>query len=289
MAEYNYLIMTDMTADLPDKYCAENGVEVFDYPFSIDDKEYTNHNALPITEFYALMRQGKMTRTSQITRGVLEDTFRRHLDSGKDVIFFVFSSALSGTCASAMSVAAELNEEYENNRVLVFDTLSACLGEGLFVMKAVEKAKEGLSIDELYSWAEDFRQSVIQVFTVDDLMFLHRGGRVSKTAAIAGSVLGIKPLLHVSTEGKLIPLKKIRGRKQALKGLVDMMEERIGDVKNPYFTIAHGDCLEDAQFVVAEIKKRFGINKAVINFIGPIVGSHSGPGTVALFFIGEKR
>lgn len=289
MAEYNYQIMTDMTADLPEKYCREKNVEVFDYPFSVDEKEYSSVRELPIKEFYALMRQGKMTRTAQITRGSLEDTFRKHLDSGRDVIFFVFSSALSGTCASAMSVAAELNEEYKNNKVLVFDTLSACLGEGLFVMKAVEKAEKGLSVDELYSWAEDFRQNVVQVFTVDDLMFLHRGGRVSKTAAVAGSILGIKPLLHVSPEGKLIPLKKIRGRKQALKGLVDMMEERIGNAENPYFTIAHGDCLEDAQFVVAEIKKRFGINKAVINFISPIVGSHAGPGTVALFFIGEKR
>lgn len=289
MTAYNYQIITDMTADLPEKYCKEKNVEVFDYPFSIDENEYTKASQLPITEFYSLMRQGKMTRTAQITRGVLEDTFKKYLDQGIDVIFFVFSSALSGTCASAMSVAEELREEYPDRKLLVFDTLSACLGEGLFVMKAVEKAEEGLSIDELYSWAESFRQNVIQVFTVDDLMFLHRGGRVSKTAAVAGSILGIKPLLHVSPEGKLIPLKKIRGRKQALKELVNMMEERMGDVKNPYFTIAHGDCLEDAQFVVAEIKKRFGINKAVINFVGPIVGSHSGPGTVALFFIGEKR
>ena len=150
MAEYNYQIMTDMTADLPEKYCKEKNVEVFDYPFSVDEKEYSSVKELPIKEFYALMRQGKMTRTAQITRGSLEDTFRKHLDNGRDVIFFVFSSALSGTCASAMSVAAELNEEYENNKVLVFDTLSACLGEGLFVMKAVEKAEEGLSVDELY-------------------------------------------------------------------------------------------------------------------------------------------
>ena len=289
MAGYNYQIITDMTADLPEKYCIENNVAVFDYPFSIDENEYTEASQLPITEFYTLMRQGKMTRTAHITRGVLENTFRSYLDKGTDVIFFVFSSALSGTCASAMSVAEELRAEYPDRKLYIFDTLSACLGEGLFVMKAVEKANEGLSIDELYKWAEDFRQNVIQVFTVDDLMFLHRGGRVSKTAAVAGSLLGIKPLLHVSPDGKLIPLKKIRGRKQALKGLVDMMEERMGDVKNPYFTIAHGDCLEDAQFVVSEIKKRFGINKAVINFVGPIVGSHSGPGTVALFFIGEKR
>ena len=289
MAGYNYQIITDMTADLPEKYCIENNVAVFDYPFSIDENEYTEASQLPITEFYTLMRQGKMTRTAQITKGVLEDTFRSYLDKGTDVIFFVFSSALSGTCASAMSVAEELRAEYPDRKLYIFDTLSACLGEGLFVMKAVEKANEGLSIDELYKWAEDFRQNVIQVFTVDDLMFLHRGGRVSKTAAVAGSLLGIKPLLHVSPDGKLIPLKKIRGRKQALKGLVDMMEERMGDVKNPYFTIAHGDCLEDAQFVVSEIKKRFCINKAVINFVGPIVGSHSGPGTVALFFIGEKR
>lgn len=289
MAECNYQIITDMTADLPEKYCNDNNVYVFDYPFSIDENEYTEATQLPITDFYALMRQGKMTRTAQITRGTFEDTFRRYLDSGVDVIYFAFSSALSGTCASAMSVADELREEYPDRKIYVLDTLSACLGEGLFVMKAVEKAQEGLSIDELYSWAEDFRQSVIQVFTVDDLMFLHRGGRVSKTAAVAGSILGIKPLLHVSPEGRLVPVKKIRGRKQALKGLVDMMEERMGDVKNPYFTIAHGDCLEDAQFVVSEIKKRFGINKSVINFIGPIVGSHSGPGTVALFFIGEKR
>ena len=285
----DYKIVTDMTADLPEKYCIENDIEVLNFPFSVDDDQYTNVNQIDIKEFYKQMREGRVTHTSQLSRADVEECFRRHLDSGKDVVMFVFSSALSGTCASVQNIAEELNEEYKDNKVYVFDTLSASMGEGLFVMKAAEKKAEGLSAEELCKWAEEFRGSVIQIFTVDDLMFLHRGGRVSKTAAVAGSILGIKPILHVSDEGKLVPVKKIRGRKQALKEMVNMMAEQMGDVENPYFTISHGDCKEDAQFVVDEIKKRFGIKKSVMNFVGPVVGSHSGPGTVALFFIGVKR
>ncbi len=285
----NYKIVTDMTADLPEKYCIEKDIEVLNFPFSVDDDQYTDVKQIDIKEFYDKMRSGSITRTSQLTRPCMEECFRKHLDEGKDVVMFVFSSALSGTYASAKNIADELNEEYKDNKVYVLDTLSASIGEGLFVMKAVEKAEEGLSAEELYNWAIEFRPSVIQIFTVDDLMFLHRGGRVSKTAAVAGSLLGIKPILHVSDEGKLVPVKKVRGRKQALKEMVNMMEEQMGDVVNPYFTITHGDCKEDAQFVVDEIKKRFGIKKAVMNYVGPVVGAHSGPGTIALFFIGEKR
>lgn len=285
----DYAILTDMTADLPEKYCEEKNIYVFNYNFMVGDTEYTDIHQLPIKDFYTEMRAGKMTRTSQVQMETIRSVFSDFLEQGKNVIYFAFSSALSGTFSTASAIAEELREEYPDRKVYVVDTLCASLGEGLFVMKAVEKAEEGLTIDELYQWSIDTRLSVIHLFTVDDLMFLHRGGRVSKTAAVAGSILGIKPVLHVSDEGKLVPVKKIRGRKQSLIEMVNMMEAQMGNAENPYIAISHGDCIEDAELVANEIKKRFGIKKAVINFVGPIVGAHSGPGTVALFFMGEKR
>ena len=171
----------------------------------------------------------------------------------------------------------------------MIDTLCASLGQGLLTHYAVTMKEAGKSLDEIVSWVEENKLHLCHMFTVDDLNHLYRGGRVSKTTAMLGTVLNIKPLLHVDDEGKLIPLSKVRGRKQSLIGLVNMMEERIGSYHNEIFFISHGDCLEDAKFVAAEVQKRFGIQKHLINFVGPTIGAHSGPGTVALFFLGEKR
>ena len=285
----DYQIITDSTCDLPDNYYSQNDVEVLSLRFIIDENEYTSLEKMKMEEFYALLRNHKIAKTSQVPLGDFENMFVKYLEKGIDVIYFAFSSALSGTFSSASGVAAELSMRYPERRIYVVDTKCASLGEGLFLMKLVDKADSGASIDELYQWALDTRLKIVHLFTVDDLMFLHRGGRVSKTAAVAGSILGIKPVLHVDDEGRLIPVKKVRGRKQSLIELVNMMETQIGDVPNPYIAISHGDCAEEAKFVAAEVKKRFGIKKCTINFVGPVIGSHSGPGTIALFFEGITR
>ncbi len=284
-----YKIIADMTADLPMSFYEEHNVEVLEYEFSIDEDQYSSMSEISIDEFYKQMRDGRVTRTSQLSHNKIENAMRKYLDQDLDVIMFVLSSGLSGSFSNATMVSKELSEAYPDRKIYVVDTLAASMGEGLFVNEAVSKYEEGCSIDELYNWAEEIKHNVVQLFTVDDLMFLHRGGRVSKTAAIAGSLLGIKPALHVDDAGKLIPVGKIRGRRNALDDLVNRMAKQLGDFKNSYVMISHGDCLLDAQYVANEIKTKIGVKKSIINHIGPVIGSHSGPGTVALFFFGKVR
>ena len=202
-----------------------------------------------------------------------------------------FSSGLSGTYNSCRLAAMNLAEKYPDNKIIVIDSLCASMGEGLFVHKAVMMKEEGKSIDEIAAWLEENKLHVVHNFTVDDLFHLYRGGRVSKTAAVVGSMINLKPILHVDNEGHLIPLSKVRGRKKSLIALVDSMEKQIGAWrdKNDIVFISHGDSLEDAQFVAELIKKRLGIENFLINHIGPTIGAHSGPGTIALFYMGDYR
>ena len=190
-----------------------------------------------------------------------------------------------------MAMAQRLKEEYPDRKILVVDSLCASLGEGLFVYKAVQMKEAGASVDEVAAWLEEHKQNFCHVFTVDDLFHLYRGGRVSKAAAIVGTMINLKPLLHVDDEGHLIPLSKVRGRKKSLATLVSMMEERIGSWKdkNDIIFISHGDCEEDAQYVAKLVREKFGYESFLINTIGATIGTHSGPGTVALFFMGEYR
>ena len=190
----------------------------------------------------------------------------------------------------AEALVSEL-EENKDCKIIVVDTLAASLGEGLLVHKAVELRKAGKSLEETAKWVEENKLHLVHAFTVDDLFHLHRGGRVSKATAIVGSMINIKPILHVDNEGHLIALSKSRGRKKSLHALVDYMEEKIGSYanQNDVIFISHGDCIEDANLVKEEVEKRFGIKKFLINEVGPTIGAHSGPGTVALFFLGESR
>ena len=212
-----------------------------------------------------------------------------YLESGKDVLYIAFSSGLSITYQSAVSAVAELSEKYPDRKAIVVDSLCASLGEGLLVWHVNNMRKSGASIEETAKWAEENRLKVAHSFMADDLMHLHRGGRVSKTSAIAGTMLGIKPVLHVNDEGKLAPVGKARGKKQALTMLVDNIEKCVGSTKNEFFTLSHGDCLEDAEFVAKLTCERFGIKDYIIGEIGPVIGTHSGPGTIALFLMAEHR
>ena len=284
-----YVIISDNTCDLPDSLYKQLGLKIMCLSYTMGGVEYSEDNALSISEFYAKMRNGEMTKTSQITREDIEKAFTEVLDSGLDILYIGFSSGLSGSYDSARIAAEELSPKYPDSKIRTVDSLCASIGEGLFVYKAVQMKKEGKSIDEVYQWCEDNKLHLCHMFTVNDLMFLHRGGRVSKASAVAGSILGIKPILHVDNEGHLIPLGKIRGRKQSLEALVNEMDKRLGNYKNDTIGISHGDCIDDAEYVKKLVEKKYGIKNFIINHVGPVIGSHSGPGTLALFFLGEYR
>lgn len=286
-----FKIVTDSTADLPEKYLKEHGIDIINIRYVIDDESYGNDKQMEVHAFYELMRSGKMPTTSQVNPEEAREFFLACAKQNKEILCLAFSSGLSGTYNNMRIAAQELMEEQEDLKILVIDTLCASMGEGLLVHKAVQLQQEGKSLQETADWIEAHKLNLVHMFTVDDLNHLHRGGRVSKTAAIVGTLAGIKPILHVDDEGHLIPLRNVRGRKKSLLALVDDMEKKIGSYRgdNDIIFISHGDCQADAEFVKEEVKKRLGIETFLINHIGPTIGAHSGPGTVALFFMGDVR
>lgn len=286
-----YVITTDNTADLPRDYYEKNQLDYLYLSYTMEGKNYGKHEEMDPKEFYNRMRAGSMPTTSQVNSEEAKAEWRPILEAGKDILHLAFSSGLSGSCNSAKIAAEELMEEYPQRKIIVIDSLCASLGEGLFVVRAVEMKKDGKSMEETAKWLEEHKLNFSHVFTVDDLNHLYRGGRVSKATAVLGTMINIKPLLHVDNEGHLIPVGKVRGRKKSLMKLVDMMEERIGSYRSQKqkIFISHGDCLEDAEYVAGLVKERFGYEDFTINMIGATIGAHSGPGTVALFFLGDYR
>lgn len=284
-----YLIYTDVTSDLPDSFYKENNVGLLYLSYTMGGIEYCGSNTLPFKDFYDRMRNGELPKTSQIAPETYEAEFERVLNDGYDILNISFSSNLSGSYNSARIAAESLSEKYPDSKIRVIDSLCASLGEGLLLYKAVQLKNEGKSLDEVADWVEENKLHLCHMFTVDDLMHLHRGGRVSRASAIAGSILGIKPILHVDNEGRLVPISKVRGRKQSLIALVDEMGKRIENWENTTIAISHGDCEDEAIFVRDLITKRFGIKNCIINYVGTVIGAHSGPKTMALFFMGEER
>jgi len=282
-----FVLMTDDSCDLPREFLEEQGIPTLCLSYIIDDVQY-KANELPLEQFYALLRSGKTSATAQVNVDEARSLFESFFKQGLDVFYIAFSSGLSGTCSSAQVAAKSLVSDYPDRRAVVIDSLAASMGQGLLVYKANELYRAGATIDELFKFIEDTRDFVAHSFTVDDLMHLHRGGRVSKASAIAGSMLGIKPVLHLNNEGKLINIDKVRGRKAALQRIVDNALKWCEGTENDMFMISHGDCLNDAEYVAELLKKRTGISKYMINFVGPVIGSHSGPCTVALFMLGGK-
>lgn len=286
-----FKIVTDTTADLPESYLKEHNIGCMFVSYTIDGTCYREDNAMEAGEFYARMQEGIMPTTSQINPAEFRDYFTGYLKENKNILYLAFSSGLSGTYNNARMAAEELMEEKPDCKIIVIDTKAASLGEGLLVHKAVQMRKAGKSMEETAKWVEENLLRLVHVFTVDDLNHLHRGGRVSKTAAVLGTLAGIKPVLHVDDEGHLIPVDKVRGRKKSLHALVNYMEEHMGSLaeQNDIVFISHADAGEDAEMVAAQIKEKFGIQSFLINPIGPTIGTHAGPGTIALFFMGEKR
>ena len=287
----DFVLMTDNMADLPDSYLKENEVEEMSLSYMLDGITYSKENSLPYPEFYDKMRKGSMPTTSQVNPEEAKEKFLEVLEKGYDIVHIAFSSGLSGSCNSTRIAAAEIMEEHPEYKVCVVDSLCASLGQGLLVHKAVQLKKQGKGMEEIVDWLENNKLHLCHVFTVDDLNHLYRGGRVSRTAAFLGTLANIKPMLHVDNEGRLIPLSKVRGRKKSINTLVSMMEERIGSYReeNDEIFISHGDCLEDAEYLKKLIEEKFGIQSFLIDYVGPTIGAHSGPGTLALFFMGEKR
>ena len=242
-----------------------------------------------LTAFYQLLRQGQVATTSAINVAQYTDALEPLLQAGKDVLVLAFSSGLSTTYNSSRIAVEELSEKYPERKIYTVDTLCASLGQGLLVYLAVKEQKKGRSIEEVRDWVEENKLHLCHQFTVDDLHFLKRGGRISATTAVVGSMLQIKPVLHVDNEGHLINIAKARGRQASLKALVDKMEKTAIDPANQVVFISHGDCLEDAHTVEKMVKERFGVKEVYINYVGPVIGAHSGPGTLALFYVGSER
>ena len=288
----DYKITTDSTTDITPELVDELELHVIPMIFTVDGKDYRNtpdNKDLDPHEFYEMLRNGKQSLTTQINGETFKDEVRPFLDNGLDVLHLFFSSSLSSTYNSIRLAAEDLLEEYPDRKIIIVDTLAASMGEGLIVYHAGVLRKQGKSIDEVAAWVEENKLKLAHWFTVDDLNFLKRGGRLSGAAAFFGTVLNIKPVLHIDDEGHLIPIDKIRGRRKSLECLVDHMAKTAVNPSEQVIFISHGDALEDAQYVEKLVRERFGVKTVYMNHIGPVIGSHSGPGTVALFFLAEKR
>lgn len=290
---FDYKIITDTTADLPEGYIAGNELGIMKLSYIFGEEIYSGETDVELTEkqFYDRVRSGEMPTTSQVNPDQAKNVIESYLNESKNILVISFSSGLSGTVNSVRIAAEQIMEEQPDANIIVIDSLAASMGEGLLVHYAIANRDAGMSMEENAKWVEDHKLNIVHAFTPDDLFHLYRGGRVTKGAAVVGSLVNIKPILHVDNEGHLIKLSTVRGRKKSLKSLVDYMDLHMGSYrdKNDIIFISHSDCEADAQYVADEIKERFGISSFMINYIGPTIGSHTGCGTVALFFLGDER
>lgn len=285
-----YIIMTDSTVDLPKEYLIEElQVPYIPLSYIMDGVTYEDMSGLSGKEFFDKIRAGSLPTTSQVNPEQAKKALEPYVKEEKDILFIGFSSALSGTFNSIRMAAEELMEEYPERKIITVDSLCACLGEGLLVYKAVQLKRAGKSLKEVAKWTEENKLHICHNVAIDDLNHLHRGGRVSKTAAIMGTMIQIKPIIHMNDNGELQVIGKQRGRKKALQHIVNMAVEQSKGWENDIIMITHGDCEEDAQYVAKLVREKMGIENILINCIGSVIGSHTGPGVVAVFCMGEKR
>lgn len=288
----SYKIFTDSTADLPYEIISKYGIEVIPLCYSINGTEYvpTPDGSSGIKEFYDLMREKKHAFSTSMANGEnFRSRFEKVLNDGEDILYIGFSSGLSSTYDSVSTTLKNLNILYPERKIYTVDTLAASLGEGLIVLNCAELQAEGASIETARDWAEGYKMKVCHWFTVEDLDYLQRGGRVSKTVAVIGSVLQIKPILHVDDAGHLISVGRANGRKSSIMKLLSKIGDLGVEIERQTLLISHGDCPEDAKALAAMIKERYNPKDIVINCIGATIGCHSGPGTLAVFFLGTKR
>lgn len=288
----NYVIITDSTSDISQKIADQLNVPILPLQFEMDGlvyRDFADEREMTSSEFYDNMRKGKTSKTSQINVNSFCEYFSEYLDKGMDILYLAFSSGLSGTYNASCMAANELKEKYPERKIVSIDTLAASMGEGLLVYYAAQKKKSGMKMEELVKWIEDNKLKFCHWFTVDDLHHLKRGGRISAATAVVGSALQIKPVMHVDDEGHLINISKVRGRKASLEALVEKMAQTYME-EYDIVMISHGDCLKDAEYVASLVKKKFkSVKEVIIGNVGPVIGSHTGPGVVALFYVGKNR
>lgn len=288
----SYKIITDSSANLTEEMIEQYDIDVIPLVFKIGEKEfysYVKGEKTDIKQFYDRMRQGEVITTSLISMETCHDVFESNLKEGKDILYISFSSGLSGTYNAALMVAKELEKDYPERKIYVVDSLSGSLGEGLLVYYCAEQKRSGKSIDEVKDWLIENRLHSYHSFTVDNLFHLKRGGRISGTAALVGTALGVKPILHVDNEGKIVAASKVRSRKKSLTTIVDEMEKNCINPTEQIAFIAHGDCIDDALYVEKLVRERLNVKGVEINYADPVIGAHAGPGIVGLFFLGKKR
>ena len=285
----DFVITVNSTVDLPREWLEERNVPVVPLKYTIDGETYTDMYGLSAKEFFDKLREGHMSVTSQVNPGEAADMLEPFLKEGKDVLHLGFSSGLSGTLNSMKIAGEELSEKYPEAKVIVIDTLCACLGEGLLLYYALKQKEQGKTINEVAQWVEENKLHICHDVTVDDLNHLHRGGRISKTTAVLGTLVQIKPIIHMDNNGKLQVIGKERGRKKSLNKIVDMAAEQAKGWDNDIIMITHGDCIGDAEYVAKLVREKMGIDNILINNIGTVIGSHTGPGVVAVFCMGNKR
>ncbi|MBR3968203.1 MAG: DegV family protein [Clostridia bacterium] len=286
----DYVIFVDSACDISCDLLNEWGVRFcsLSLVFSGDTKEYSDYE-IPAAEFYNKMRDGAQPKTSAANMGKFCDAFETIVKEGYDILYLGFSSGLSATCNFAREAAEEIMSQYEGSKIMVVDSLCASAGYGLLVKLLVDKKNGGASMEELADFAENTKLKVCHWFTVDDLKYLKAGGRISATTALVGGMLNIKPVMKMDNNGKLISVSKVRGRKAALKAIADLYKETALDKKDGVVFISHGDCIDDANTLAQMIKENSGATVQLTTYVGPVIGSHSGPGTLALFFLANER
>ena len=286
MAEY--VLITDSACDILPEKLQEWKVELIRLPylFTDDGKELLD-NDQPMKDFYNEMRGGRVAKTSGVNENTFATVFTAFLEEGKDILYLAFSSGLSVTCENGKKVAAQLAEKYPDRTIRVVDSLCASAGQGLFVYLAAQNRDRGMDVNENADAMENDKLHICHWFTVEDLKYLKRGGRVSAATALLGTALNVKPVLHVDNEGHLIKMTQVHGRKKSIRRMAEMLGETILE-DTPVF-ISHGDCLEDAELLAKILKEEYGRETNLITGIGSVIGAHSGPGTLALFFRGRER
>jgi len=285
-----YVILTDSACDISKEILDswDVGFVSLTFKFTDSDIEYQNLD-MPVEKFYAEMRAGRVAKTAAINVDTFIDLFEKELEQGNDILHIGFSSGLSSTYNAARMAGEQLKEKYPDRKIITVDSLAASAGQGLLVYLTVQKKNEGASIEETAEYAKNLIPHICHWFTVDDLVYLKRGGRVSATAAFFGNALGIKPVMHVDDEGHLVPVAKVRGRKTSISTMADMYTELAEDLTGGTVFISHGDCIKDAELLAKMLKDKHGVDVQIITSVGTVIGAHSGPGTLALFFVGKHK